>query len=159
MIWLSIDQQIAGMAAMWPNFVVVHREGSSAVVWRGQLRPILQNFEVGIYYRLPLVIEMLDLRNHQPRVVVIDPPLRRRRGDREGDLPHVYRFDDNYTDVFLCLFDPDACEWSPSMSIAETTVQWTIDWLASYEGWRTTGEWTGTGRHLEQGAIERAGSS
>jgi hypothetical protein len=48
----------------------------------------------------------------------------------------------------LCLFDPSACEWTPCDLLAETTVPWTIDWLACYEGWRATGEWTGGGRHL-----------
>ena len=30
------------------------------------------------------------------------------------------------------------------------TVPWTIEWLAAYEGWRTTGQWTASGRHLER---------
>ena len=48
---------------------------------------------------------------------------------------------------FLCLYDPDAGEWHPGMSIARTIIPWTIDWLACYEGWLATGEWTGGGHH------------
>ncbi|ADJ23865.1 hypothetical protein Hden_2064 [Hyphomicrobium denitrificans ATCC 51888] len=39
--------------------------------------------------------------------------------------------------------------------LSETTVKWTIDWLACYDGWRATGKWAGSGRHLE--TARRAG--
>jgi hypothetical protein len=48
----------------------------------------------------------------------------------------------------LCLFDAEANEWTPFHMIAETTIPWTLDWLACYEGWRATGAWTGGGRHV-----------
>ena len=32
-------------------------------------------------------------------------------------------------------------------TVARIIVPWTIDWLACYEGWLATGEWTGGGRH------------
>jgi len=47
----------------------------------------------------------------------------------------------------LCLYDPATNEWSPDKAIAKTIIPWTIDWLACYEGWLATGEWTGGGRH------------
>jgi hypothetical protein len=85
---------------------------------------------------------------------VLSPPLRRRIGDPEGELPHVYYLDDG--DVILCMLDPGSNEWSPLDRLAETTVPWIIDWLASYEGWRATGRWTGSGRHVEQSRIPYA---
>lgn len=149
---LSIDEQIAAMAAAWPAFTVVERTADSAA-WKGPLRPLLRTFVVEIRYRAPAVIEVLDARRLQPRVRILSPHLRPRPGDAEGRLPHVYYVGDGLDDVILCMFDPDADEWSPMMHLAETTVPWTIDWLASYEGWRTTGTWTGGGRHAPVPAI------
>ena len=146
---LAIEEQIAAMGEMWPRFELVDRRGQSAC-WVGQLRPLFQTFTVRMKYRAPFVLENVDLRQAQPRVQVVDPPLRPRRGDPEGQLPHVYYVGSSPLDVVLCMFDPDADEWSPSMSLAETTVPWTVDWLASYEGWRATGKWTGGGRHVER---------
>jgi hypothetical protein len=142
----SIDDQISGMAETWPSFKLVGREGDMAH-WRGVLRPLLQRYDVQILYRAPKIIEKLDARIHQPRVSVLRPSLRPREGDPEGRLPHVYYSKDG--DVSLCLLDPDAEDWSPADLIAQTTVGWTIEWLAAYEGWRATGKWTASGRHVE----------
>lgn len=143
---LSIDRQIEAMAKIWPAFRVVGRQGAWAA-WRGPVRPLLQTFFVEIQYRAPLVVERINLRVLQPRVRVLAPALRPRRGNAEGMLPHVYYGSDG--DVSLCMLDPDAGEWSPSDLLAETTVPWITDWLAAYEGWRATGVWTASGRHVE----------
>lgn len=132
------------MAAAWPSLRVVGRQGR-LVAWQGPLRPLLMNYEVRISYRMPLVIELLNPMRMQPEVRVVNPVLRHRRDSAEGRLPHVY-WDDPECPM-LCLFDTDAGEWSPADLLADTTVPWTIDWLACYEGWRATGEWTGGGRH------------
>lgn len=145
---MAIDAQIADMASLWPGFKLVARQGCSAA-WRGPLRPLLQTFLVDIYYRAPLLIERLDTRVLQPRVRVLSPPLRRRPGDPEGILPHVYYGPDG--EVTLCMLDPAADDWSPADSLAQTTVPWIIEWLAAYEGWRATGQWTASGRHVEAG--------
>lgn len=150
---LSIDQQIESMAAMWPMMKLIHRDGPVAA-WQGPIRALFRTFIVRILYRAPFVVELLDPRRNQPRVFVIDPPLRPRRNDPEGQLPHVYYVGEGLLDVVLCMFDPETDEWSPQMLLAETTVPWTIDWLASYEGWRATGKWTGGGRHLEAPFLE-----
>jgi hypothetical protein len=143
---LDIDEQAAAIAATWPTFRLLWRKGRSAA-WEGTLTPIFQPFTVRLTYRAPHVVELFRPRAMQPYVEVLQPGLRPRRGDPEGELPHVYYTGPGETDVILCLFDPDAGEWSPWMSLAETTVPWTIDWIASYEGWRATGRWTGGGRH------------
>jgi hypothetical protein len=149
---IGIGQQIATMADKWPAFELIRRDGASAT-WQGPLRPLLQTFTVEISYRAPSVIELLDNRRLQPRVRMLSPLLRPRRGDPEGQLPHVYYVGDGPLDVVLCMFDPDSDEWSPLMTIAETTVPWVIDWIASYEGWRATGTWTGGGKHLEKAVL------
>ncbi len=143
---LSIDRQIEAMAEVWPTFKLVARQGAWAA-WCGALRPLLQTYVVEIQYRAPLIVEQIDVRLLQPLVQVLSPALRRRVGDCEGMLPHVYYGPDG--DVSLCMLDPDAGEWSPTDLLAETTVPWIIDWLAAYEGWRATGTWTASGRHVE----------
>lgn len=142
----AIETQVADMARLWPQLKLAARAGSSAV-WQGPLKPLLQTFHIRIAYRAPLVIERPDVRNTQPEVTVLTPPLRRRPGDLEGALPHVYYRSDG--SVVLCMLDPDAHDWSPADSLAETTVPWIIEWLAAYEGWRATGQWTASGRHVE----------
>ena len=146
---LSIDEQVKAMEAAWPRFRVIDRDGATAV-WEGELHALFRRFTVCVLYRAPYAVELLKSGRLQPTVFIVDPPLRPRGGDPMGQLPHVYYFGPGKLDVFLCMFDPEADEWSPTMSLAETTVPWTVDWLASYEGWRATGEWTGGGRHVER---------
>lgn len=146
---LCIERQISAMEAEWPMLRVVRQEGRVAC-WRGPLRPLLQVYEVSLVYRAPLAIERLDPKALQPRVRIVSPALRARPGDAEGRLPHVYYGQDGA--VSLCLFDPNGGEWSPTDALAETTVPWTMDWLAGYEGWRATGRWTIGGRHLDPDA-------
>lgn len=143
---VGIDAQIEAMRATWPELTLMAREATSAM-WEGPVRPLLQTYRVGILYRAPMLIENLDPRRLQPRVSVLSPALRPRPGDPEGRLPHVYYSPKG--DVTLCLLDSDAGDWSAFDLIAETTVPWTIEWLAAYEGWRATGEWTASGRHVE----------
>ena len=144
---LSIDTQIEAMSRLWPTFKLIRRDGAAAL-WRGAVRPLLQTYQVGVFYRAPLMVERYSVRIVQPRVEILAPALRPRRGDAEGILPHVYYGPDG--EVTLCMLDPDSSEWSPADLLAETTVPWITDWLAAYEGWRATGEWTGTGRHVER---------
>jgi hypothetical protein len=142
---IPIDEQIAAVRQSWPTFRLIERTDRTAL-WKGPLRPLFMTYEVQIFYRVPTVVEILDPLRHQPRVRVLNPQLKRRRNDPEGRLPHVYWDDDDLP--ALCLFDPDAGEWTPACLLSETTIPWAIDWLACYEGWRATGEWTGGGRHL-----------
>lgn len=143
---LSIEQQIEAVAATWPTIKLAGREGRSAL-WRGTVRPLLQTYVIEILYRSPLAVEQVPIRRLQPQVEVLRPALRPRPGDPEGLLPHVYY--NAQGGVYLCLLDPDAREWSASDLLAQTTIPWTIDWLAAYEGWRATGTWTAPGRHVE----------
>ena len=151
---VSIDEQIAAMADAWPQLELVQRQRDSAI-WGGPLRPLFQTFIIRISYRAPSVIELLDNRRLQPLVRVLSPALRPRSRSMEGQLPHVYYVGPDPLDVILCMFDPDSDEWSPMLKIAETTVPWTIDWIASYEGWRATGEWTGGGKHLSYSVVAK----
>ena len=146
----SLDQQIAAMARVWPNWKLLAR-GERQARWGGPLRPLLQTYQVQIEYRVPLLIERQDPMLHQPHVSITAPALRPRRGDPEGRLPHVYHLPDG--SVVLCLLDSEAGDWSAVDLLAETTVPWAIEWLAAYEGWRATGQWTASGRHVERSDV------
>lgn len=142
----GIDAQIEAMRAVWPHFQLVSRVGDVAM-WEGSVRPLLQAYRIRVVYRAPMFIEILDPRRLQPRVSILAPALRPRPGDPEGRLPHVYYGPNN--EVTLCILDPDGGDWSPADLVAETTIPWSIEWLAAYEGWRATGKWTASGRHVE----------
>jgi len=131
----DIRQQIDRMRDVWSRLTLVARDSDSAI-WEGPITPLLQTYQVSIFYRAPRLIENLDARRLQPRVSVISPHLRPRLGDKEGMLPHVYYSPEGK--VTLCLLDPDAADWSPADLLAETTVPWTIEWLAAYDGWRAS---------------------
>lgn len=146
-IYPDIDDQTTALGEKFSSFKLVWRDGAAAE-WRGTLKPLMQSYNVSMRYRVPLVVERLNLLAMQPRVRVLNPSLRRRARDLEGELPHVYYLPDG--DVVLCLFDPDTDEWTPEDLLVDTTVPYTIDWLACYEGWRASGRWTGGGRHPQK---------
>jgi hypothetical protein len=132
---LSIDEQVAAMKAAWPQLVArrIDRLSQSAR-WVGPVRPQYTK----------CVLEIRCQLGTFPEVRVISPALIRLPDNPEGQLPHVYPPLDDPT---LCLFDPREDEWSAAMTIASTTVPWSLDWLACYELWLMTGRWTGGGRH------------
>ncbi len=132
---LSIDEQRARMAALWPRFSVgqFNRQRQEAR-WIGEVRPQFTRFTIDVRYRMGVA----------PKVRVLRPTLVRLLENAEGQLPHVYPPTDDPT---LCLFDPAANEWDATMYIAETTIPWSFDWIACYELWLMTERWTGGGRH------------
>jgi hypothetical protein len=141
------------MGSSWPT-LKAERSDPRTAGWRGTLKPLLKSYEVLVTYRAPVIIERIDPLRQQPRVRVLAPLLKQRRGNREGDLPHVYW--DDADSPALCLFDHETAEWTPCMLLADTTIPWTVDWLGCYEGWRATGEWTGGGRHASPIPIEES---
>ena len=132
------------MRKEWPGFRVLSRTRCD-VAWLGALRALCQTHTILVaYYREPdrgLVGGCL------PLVTVVDPLLHRRDETPHEPIPHHYPNPTCPELPFLCLYDPDAGEWDPGRAIARTIVPWAIDWLACYEGWLATGEWTGGGRH------------
>lgn len=136
---LSTWKQVELMRRNWPMFKVLRRTRWQAL-WEGSLRPLCQPYTVQV-----LLQRAQDLKI--PRVTVIDPLLRQRSEDPSDPIPHHYPNPDHPELPILCLYDPAAKEWHPGLSVARTIVPWTINWLACYEGWLATGEWTGGGRH------------
>lgn len=142
---LSIWKQAELMRKNWPTFKVLRRTRWYAL-WEGALRPLSRTYTVSVW---------LEREQHRkkadppriPLVTVIDPLLRQRSADPCDPIPHHYPNPARPELPFLCLYDPDAKEWHPGLAVALTIIPWTIDWLACYEGWLATGEWTGGGRH------------
>jgi hypothetical protein len=146
----SLLSQVQDMAHVWPQFEVALGPGPNSVVWFGPLKGLERPFTLSIEYGLP-VSGLVQRHRFFPVVRVLRPSLVLNfdAGD-EAPLPHVYFEGPDYRLSPLCLFDPMANEWNPSMSIAKTTVPWAARWLACYELWEATGRWHGGGRHVNQ---------
>ena len=142
---LSTLDQAQLMQKSWPTFGVLQRD-RRCVCWEGVLRPLSQTYTVRV-----LLYQDKNRRKSAnlaiPLVTVTDPLLRKRSEDPSDPIPHHYPNPDRPELPFLCLYDPGAREWHPGLAVARTIIPWTIDWLACYEGWLATGEWTGGGRH------------
>ncbi|WP_245785323.1 hypothetical protein [Paracidovorax wautersii] len=80
-----------------------------------------------------------------PEMFVLSPDLQLLAGAKR--LPHVYP--SNGPGVRLCLWLPANREWRAEMSLGDTYVAWTAEWLAYFELWLATGEWRGGGVHPE----------
>lgn len=143
----TIRQQVKAMQRQWQHFDVV-MESQDYVSWYGTLTPLAQPHRIHIEYGLFRDPATDPMYRKFPIVRVMSPRLRPcLNAEEETPLPHVY-FDHNDLPASpLCLFDPEANEWSHNDLIAKTTVFWTADWLACYEGWLATGRWYGGGRH------------
>ena len=144
---LTVRKQAEIMRRSWPDFRVLEQNRWS-ICWEGILRPLCQKYRVQI--------SLLRKRKNRdsraklstlPSVRVIDPLLHRRVENPSDPIPHHYPNRDCSEQPFLCLYDPAKNEWHSRLTVARTIVPWTIDWLACYEGWLATGEWTGGGRH------------
>jgi hypothetical protein len=145
----TLNQQIAAMRARWPEFEVSGLAGGR-VIWFGSLIGLARPYRVMIEYGPPRVDASSPLLDRIPLVRVLSPRLEPRwNAVDEAPLPHVFFDKTDVTLSPLCLFDPDKNEWAPSMLIARTTVPWTVDWLACYEGWLATGRWHGGGRRAQ----------
>lgn len=131
----SKHAQIRAMRQRYPDFKV--KEAPTGVVqWVGPVTPKACRY-------------LIDVRWHRhasaPLVQVLDPVLTPPDGLTFDDFPHLWFCEDEPARSGLCLFDPEAHQWSPADLIAETTIPWTKAWLLYYELWRLTGEWHGTG--------------
>jgi hypothetical protein len=124
---LSIHEQLGRMRMFYPEFRARIEKG--ALVAIGDMRPTLRS----VTYRV-----RLDYRVGQPpEITVLSPELKAR--EEGGRLPHVYPGNK------LCLFLPNAGEWTADMSLPHTIMPWISEWLFYYELWLVTGEWMGGG--------------
>jgi hypothetical protein len=145
---MTMREQIRRMREQFPAFEVVFN-GGWAVTWQGPLRPLARTYLVRVSAVEPRQIGHIQvLGTPGANVTLLAPELELTSPFAPGEpTPHLYWNLDAPTRSVLCLFDPATDEWSRDMALADTIIPWTIDWLASYEGWRATGVWTGGGRH------------
>jgi hypothetical protein len=135
------------MRRHWPAFEIAEQTPDKAI-WFGLLVGIERPYRVMLEYGLPTENAFGVHYRNFPLVRVLSPRLvPRLDASDEVPLPHVYFDEQDITLSPLCLFDPEAGEWSHEDLIAHTTIPWSADWLACYEGWQASGRWYGGGRH------------
>ena len=130
--------QVAIMRRVWPGFCSIRATDETAT-WQGNLHPLSQSYTIEV--------TIWCSNGRRPHVTVIDPLLRSRPGLPIEAIPHHYSNPQFPTRPILCLYDPKELRWHCGFPAANTLIPWTVDWLACYEGWLATGEWTGGGRH------------
>lgn len=64
-------------------------------------------------------------------------------------VPHQYPNRTTESRICVCL---NRLPWDSSTVIAKTLIPWAVEWIAHFEVWLVSGEWTGSGIH--NGKIE-----
>jgi hypothetical protein len=128
------------------------------LVLKGTLKPFSKGYSVRVVAHRSRIKNKARCMIRQPlgpivtvdgitNIGLADPP------------PHIYRFTtQTCSDHFhLCLFDHrpfglvgEDRQWSDRELIAETTLPWASEWLASYEIWKATGKWKSGGSHPDR---------
>lgn len=105
------------------------------------------NFHVslapGAFGRLYQCVLKVMPDGQRPDMIVVEPDLTVLTGGKK--IPHTYTYSGKGTR--LCLWWPNDRDWVPQMSLAETYIPWTAEWLYYFELWCKTGEWAGGGEH------------
>lgn len=133
----SPNAQLMRMSSRWPDFGFDLSIDRTTMIWEGKLRGFQRFYRVSVQWRFRGAAIM-------PHVFILDPMLRPRPGGRYEDIPHLIFNSRLPRESALCLFDPDAREWDPTMLIADTTVPWASEWLHYYECWHLDGIWRGS---------------
>lgn len=135
---LSTYEQQHRMRRRWRDFRVLDRT-KTTIQWEGELQPESEPYTVEILHRLSR--HSPRARHPMPEVRVTEPRLRRRSAQPDQPIPHVYVNEHTPYLPLLCLYDPAGDEWHAGLSIADTIVPWTAEWLSCYEFWLETGIW------------------
>jgi hypothetical protein len=110
-------------------------------VWRGQLRPIAQTYEV----RVEMAVGCADAHLVYPwratSVRVLDGAIRPAPGGTW--VPHLYGPWDDPRGADLCLYYPPDETLPLGHEVAERLLPWAYEWLYYYEMWLVTGTWSG----------------
>jgi hypothetical protein len=143
----AIAEQVARMRDLYPAMRVAG-QCDWLVSWLGPLQPLQRTYIIDVLYiRRYWIADMEVINGYTPCVRLVKPRLIEQHPVTRKFTPHVYwRLDDPEASS-LCLYDPASSEWSKDDLVADTAMPWVSDWLACYEGWLATGEWTGGGRH------------
>lgn len=145
---LSVRQQDLHIRDEFPSFRLC-LDADWIGIWEGMLWPFSQPYRVRIVYFARRQFPTWQLANPYVSVTVRDPPVGPNPRGTGEQAPHIYRLRCDPAYPRLCLYDPEAGDFSPDMPIAGSIIPWTIDWLFFYEEWVRTGIWKGGGRHPE----------
>lgn len=143
---LTTREQMEKMRQKWPEFRVLAAT-NWYVNWEGSLQSLSMHYTVRVSMCFGMRLSNVDIMGFPPRVTVVNPLLRRRSAKPDDPIPHIYPNTLCSECPILCLYLPCSDEWSPRDAVADKIIPWTINWLACYEGWLATGEWTGGGAH------------
>lgn len=110
-------------------------------VWKGTLTPFAQPYCIRVSWCPGVESGGLLFPYASPRVDVLSPALIRREAEPDKLIPHLYRTPEG-APPRLCLYYPDGTEYTAAMWLAETVVPWAAEWLACYEMWHITGDWS-----------------
>ena len=110
---ITVGNQVSDMADVFPGWSC-ERPTSRTAIWIGQLQPHKTIYTVRVEYTEPLLPEGRSALYVQPLVEILSPKLKRRFGNAEGSLPHVYVAHPrtNRSGPFLCLFDDKKSQWT-----------------------------------------------
>lgn len=131
---LNVAVQAGKLKSYFPDSKVIIRP--SRLIWLYSLTPtaLSPSYKVKIEYRI----------GTSPNVYITSPKLKLATGEK--DLPHVY----STKRQWLCIYYRRALEWKSNMTIADSIIPWTSEWLFFYEIWLGTGKWLGGGVHTER---------
>jgi len=119
------------ISAKFPNSEPRYNYKSLCWVYDLTPSPLSESYTISLKYVL----------GKHPKVFVINKKLELAEGKTK--LPHAYSTEKQH----LCIYYKKANEWRSSMSIADTIIPWTSEWLFFYEIWLSTGKWKGGGIH------------
>lgn len=123
--WINLPLQAFDLRNLLPNARSRIRRRTLTSVFELQPTQDTRRYTIKLYYRLGC----------RPEVHVLHPTLQVR--DDADHIPHSFGANQ------LCLHLDG--EWRPTMSLADTIVPWTSEWLLYYELWLVTGTWQGGG--------------
>lgn len=152
-LWPKIQDEL--IRDVFPNFELVFRT-KWAAKWEGVIVPISQSYRISIMLNMPWEDESFHVRPKwpNPRIWVTEPLVKPRKGFAVKDIPHTYPTSDPRYPL-PCVFDPRSKQWDYDKPIAKDIIPWVSQWLAAYEGWFATGEWTAGGHEWNQEELNR----
>jgi hypothetical protein len=110
-------------------------------VWRGQLRPIAQTYDVRVDMALGCADANLSFPRRVGSVRVLGGAVR--PAPDGSPVPHLYSAWDDPKGADLCLYYPADETMVPGQQVAQKLLPWAYEWLYYYEMWLVTGFWAG----------------
>ncbi|WP_319229965.1 hypothetical protein [Draconibacterium orientale] len=130
---MTLQEQAIAVHQNWDNWrgKIEYRR---ILILEGEVRPTA----VSPLYKVRISFEI----GKNPFVKILSPELKLYPG--KTSLPHVF----SNPGSPLCLFQHDFNNTEDLL--ADTIIKWITWWLAFYEIWAETGDWTGGGTHPDR---------